>query len=82
MTRCNLSTLMGKHRYTIEDVHKKTGLARKTISNLYNEKATRIDFQTLEKLCYVFNCDVNELLTIEMNDIEEIIPEKVVSKNE
>lgn len=59
----NLSTLMGKHRYMIKDVHEKTGLSRNTISNLYNDKATRIDFDTIEKLCSLFNCDVGDLLT-------------------
>lgn len=60
----NLSTLMGKHRYTIKDVHEKTGLSRNTISCLYNDKATRIDFETIKKLCALFHCDVNELLII------------------
>lgn len=40
---CNLSTLMGKKRFKIEDVHKLTGLSRSTVSNLYNDKATRTD---------------------------------------
>jgi putative transcriptional regulator len=61
--KSNLSTLMGRHRYMIKDVHEKTGLARNTISNLYNDKATRIDFETIEKLCALFDCDINELLS-------------------
>jgi len=63
--RCNLSTLMGKHRYMIKDVHEKTGLSRNTISNLYNDKATRIDYETIDKLCKLFNCDINDLLNRE-----------------
>ncbi len=58
---CNLSTLMGKNRFSIQDVHKQTGLSRNTISNLYNDKATRIDYDTIEKLCRLFNCSLNEL---------------------
>ena len=58
----NLSTLMGSRRYTIKDVHEKTGLSRNTISNLYNDKATRIDFTTICKLCTLFNCGVEDLL--------------------
>lgn len=60
---------MGEKRYSIEDVHKKTGLSRTTISNLYNDKATRIDFETIEKLCMLFNCELNRLLCIE--DIQD-----------
>ncbi len=61
---CNLSTLMGKKRYTIQDVHKQTGLSRNTISNLYNDKATRIDYDTVEKLCCLFCCSIDELFEL------------------
>ena len=47
--RCNLSTLMGSRRYSIQDVHKMTGLSRGTISSLYNDRASRIDYLTFEK---------------------------------
>lgn len=60
--KCNLSTLMGKNRYLIKDVHERTGLARNTISNLYRDKATRIDFETIDKLCELFDCDISEIL--------------------
>lgn len=65
---CNLSTLMGKKRYTIQDVHKQTGLSRNTISNLYNDKATRIDYDTIEKLCRLFNCSFDELFELSVAD--------------
>ena len=58
---CNLSTLMGRKRYSIQDVHILTGLSRSTVSSLYNDKATRIDFDTLEKLCRLFECSAGEL---------------------
>lgn len=57
----NLSTLMGKYRYSIQDVHEKTGLSRNTISGLYNNKATRIDYSTIEKLCILFDCGIEQL---------------------
>jgi len=63
--RSNLSTLMGMHRYNIKDVHDKTGLARGTISNLYYDRATRVDFDTISKLCALFECDVGTLLIAE-----------------
>ena len=58
MIKCNLSKLMGIHKMTIQDVHEKTGLNRATISNLYHEKVNRVDFETMEKLCKLFNCQV------------------------
>lgn len=66
--QCNLSSLMGKHRYKIQDVHEQTGLARKTISALYNDKATRIDFSTIEKLCRLFDCGVEQLFTLQASE--------------
>lgn len=62
---CTLSTLMGKNRFSIQDVHEKTGLSRTTISNLYNDKVTRIDYETADKLCQLFNCSLNDLFCIE-----------------
>lgn len=58
----NLSSLMGQKRYTIKFVHEQTGLARNTISNLYNDKATRVDYETIDKLCALFSCDVGNLI--------------------
>lgn len=63
--RCKLSTLMGQNRYSIQDVHNKTGLARSTVTQLYHDKATRIDFETIEKLCNLFQCEINDLLKLE-----------------
>ena len=63
--RCRLSTLMGRNRLSIQDVHEKTKLSRTTVSNLYNDKATRIDYETIQKLCLLFDCDVSELLYID-----------------
>ena len=65
---CNLSTLMGRKRYSIQDVHILTGLSRSTVSSLYNDKATRIDFDTLEKLCRLFECSAGELFEVCMNN--------------
>ena len=64
---CALSTLMGKHRYSIQDMHVKTGLSRNTISNLYNDRATRVDFDTIDKLCIALNCSISDLF-LQMNN--------------
>ncbi len=56
-----LSLLMGDKRYTIQDVHEKTGLSRNTISALYNDKTTRVDLETIDRLCELFDCEISEL---------------------
>ena len=59
---CTLSTLMGKQRVSIQDIHSATGLSRNTVSSLYHDRATRIDYTTLGKLCSYFHCGVADLL--------------------
>ncbi|MDD4699753.1 MAG: helix-turn-helix transcriptional regulator [Oscillospiraceae bacterium] len=60
--RCRLSVLMGEKRYNIQDVYEKTGLSRGTISNLYHDKMQRIDYETLNKLCELFECSVGDII--------------------
>lgn len=62
--RCHLSTLMGRQKMNIADVHRLTGLNRTTISSLYYERAVRVDLAAIEKLCGVFNCSVGELFEL------------------
>jgi len=60
--KCNLSTLMGIKKLNIQDVCDKTGLARNTVAFLYHEKVKRIDFETINRLCELFECDTQQLL--------------------
>jgi len=62
MIKCTLSTLMGIHKKTIMDIHIATKINRTTLSNLYHEKFTRIDTETLNKLCIYFDCPLSALL--------------------
>ena len=43
------------------DVARETGLHRNTITLLYKETATRVDLDTMEKLCALFDCQVSDL---------------------
>lgn len=62
---CILSTIMGKRRCSIQELHIKTGLSRNTISNLYHDKASRIDYETIEKLCNALDCEISELFCLD-----------------
>ena len=66
MIKCNLSVLMGRDKKKIQDVCDETGLVRNTVANLYNEKASRVDYNTIEKLCKMFHCTVGELFEYDM----------------
>ncbi len=63
--RCALSTLMGRDKLDMQDIHRKTGMSHSTIANLYYERTRRIDFDTIEKMCELFNCEVGEFLYLE-----------------
>jgi putative transcriptional regulator len=61
MLRCHLSRLMGERKMKIVDVARATGLHRNTVTLLYQERATRIEIEAIEKLCALFRCEVGEL---------------------
>ena len=53
---------MGEHKMRISDVMRETGLSRTTITLLYKETALKVDLDALDKLCDLFNCNIQELL--------------------
>lgn len=62
MIKCHLSRLMGERKLKIADVARAIDVHRNTITLLYDENATRVDLDTLNKLCIFFNCNVDDLL--------------------
>ena len=62
MVRIKLSELMGKEKMTRKRLAELTGIRPNTIGDLYREDVKKIDIQTLNKLCRVFNCEIGELL--------------------
>ena len=53
---------MGERKLKIADVSRAIGINRNTITLLYYEKAKRIDFEVLDKLCEYFGCSVGDIL--------------------
>ena len=64
MVKCNLSGLMGVKKLKISQVVRDTGINRSTVTRLYHETTTRIDFETLELLCNYLGCEVGDLLEV------------------
>ena len=52
---------MGEHKINIADVARETGLNRNTITLLYKDTASRVELETIDKLCGLFNCKVGDL---------------------
>ncbi|MBE7563995.1 helix-turn-helix transcriptional regulator [Acidithiobacillus thiooxidans] len=61
MIKCHLSRLMGEHKLRIADVAERSGLNRSTVSLLYKETAVRVDMDTMDKLCKLFQCGVGDV---------------------
>jgi putative transcriptional regulator len=61
MIKCHLSRLMGEQKMKIADVARDAGLHRNTVTLLYNETATRVDLETIDNLCKLFDCKVEDL---------------------
>jgi putative transcriptional regulator len=53
---------MGERKLKIADVARDIGVHRNTITLLYYEKAQRIDFEVIDKLCKYFECTVSDML--------------------
>lgn len=48
---------MGRKRLKISDVAEMSGLARNTVTELYHDRAKRVDLETLDKLCKALECE-------------------------
>lgn len=60
---CNLRVLMAERGLNIQNVKDQTTLSRTTISNLYNNYVSGIQFDTLTQLCTLLKCTAGDLLT-------------------
>lgn len=61
MIKCHLSRLMGERKLKVADVARATGLYRGTISLLYDETASKVDLETIDRLCAYLGVTVGEL---------------------
>ncbi|TCS35610.1 putative transcriptional regulator [Paucimonas lemoignei] len=77
MVKCNLSRLMGERKLKIVDVARATGLHRNMITLLYNETASRVDLDAVDKLCAYFGVSVGELF-----EYVPVTSEQVVQSNQ
>ena len=59
--KCHLSRLMGERKLKVAEVARATGLYRGSVSLLYDETASKVDLETIDKLCAYFGVTVGEL---------------------
>jgi putative transcriptional regulator len=57
-----LSRLLGDRRMSIAELQRQTGLSYVTLWNLYQGKSTRVDFETLNKICRALDVQIGDIL--------------------
>ena len=68
MIVCNLPVSLAERRMKVADVARETGMSKTTLHKLYNGQSTRIDFETIEKLCLLLNVEVGDLLKLQAEE--------------
>lgn len=63
----HLPTLLAERRLKVADAVRATGVSKTTLHEIYNDQSSRIDFDTIDKLC--------EYLEVEAGDIFEYVEE-------
>ena len=62
MIRILLSTRLGERRWTQAELARRTHIRPTTISELYNEFATRVSLEHLDLICEALECDLSEII--------------------
>lgn len=60
------STLLGLRRLKASEVSRATGISRTTLTKLYYGSGEGVYYDVLEKLCNYLECDVNDILAMEV----------------
>lgn len=68
--KIKLFELMAKRNIrTIAEMSERSGLSRKAVSKIINEKATRVDLDTIYKICKTLDCEVGELIIYDKEEV-------------
>ena len=67
MITCNFPVLLAERRMKVSDLVRATGMSKTTLHKLYNGQSTRIDFETLDKICDLLEVEVGDIL-VHTND--------------
>ncbi len=68
----HLPTLLAERRLKVADAVRATGISKTTLHKIYNDQSSRIDFDTIDKLC--------AYLDVEVGDIFEYVKDEETKK--
>jgi putative transcriptional regulator len=61
MIKNRLSIILGEQRMRVSELSKLTGISQNALNKIYHNKTKGIDFDTLNKLCNILQCNSQEL---------------------
>lgn len=65
MIKCQLHKILGERRMHLSELQRASGLSYTTLHNLYNERSTRIDINTIDQICRVLEIQPGDLFKYE-----------------
>lgn len=66
------SLLLAERLLKVSDVSRDTGISRTTLTALYYRRNAGIQFDTLNRLCEYFNCNIEEIIFYQEEENESI----------
>ncbi len=63
--------LLAERRMKVADLIRMTGISKSTMHKVYNEQTSRIDFETMDKICEALEIGVGDLFTYVPNESVE-----------
>ena len=61
LIKCHLSRIMGEKKLKVAEVARAIDVHRNAITLLYDETATRVELETINKLCVYLDCKIEDL---------------------
>ena len=74
MIRSNLIALMHRRQLKAAELARAAGVNRSAVTALANNRASRVELATLERLCIVLGCQLADLLEIVPDDVPHARP--------
>jgi putative transcriptional regulator len=62
MIKIKIAEMLGKHKMTRKKLAELIKVRPNTIGDLYNESIRRLDLQTLDKICELFDCKIEDII--------------------
>ena len=71
----NLAVLLAERKLKVADLVRSTGINKSTLHKLYNGELTRIDLETIDRICDYLDVQVGDLFVFEKDNKEQPVSE-------